>query len=124
MTNLPIVCEVKNQRISNSNETFYRYNVDGTCVWFIQNMVNGNILAADVEAYEKLPDFTFSVIYTKTLYGYYPEDIHVTVNKAVSIKDIDCQIQNLMYARDLANAILSIFSLPEHLNICKKEFSV
>lgn len=117
MSNLNIVCELKKPFDDelNDKETFYRYNIDGVCVWFTQRTDSGNIYSVGIRVNERLSDIEFYIEDGSRHDNYYPENVYIYVHKRLFIEQMDDYIELLKYAKEMSEAIMSIFSLEEHI---------
>ena len=117
MSNLNIVCDLKKELDGelNKDEMFYRYYIDGVCVWFAQHTDSGNIYSVGIRVNERLSDIEFYVEDGSRHDNYYPENVYIFVHKRLFIEDMDDYIELLKYAKEMSEAIMSIFSMEEHI---------
>lgn len=113
MGNLNIVCELKKE--FDNNEMFYRYDIDGTCIWFAQYTDSGNIYSVGIRTNDRLSDIEFYIEDGSRHDNYYPENVYIRVHECLFIEQMDNYIELLKYAKEMSESIMSIFSLEEHI---------
>jgi hypothetical protein len=113
------VLELKQERVGES--VFYRYNIEGTLVWFEQYIENGHIYAAYVCTPDWIEeDFHFYVQGGSRHDYYYPELVEInTKNKSLMVDQVERYVNGLMYAKKIAEAIMDIFDSGEHMELYK-----
>ena len=119
---IELKCEVAEQRDSYIEEgedsTFYRYDIDGTKVWFVQ-YDNGNIYSVYVKQCERLGDIKINIFTDKCYpYIYYPYGCSVVFPSFTITKDCEfgyC-IELIEYIQKVSKAIMNIFDLDLHKN--------
>jgi hypothetical protein len=105
-------------------DIFYRYNIDGTLVWFSQYQQNGNIYTVSVRPSKKLEDFEFYVQDDSRKEKYYPEYVEInTSHERLTVEQIDGYVSALKYAKEIAEAIIGIFESGVHKE-CYDKFNV
>lgn len=119
---IELKCEVAEQRDSYIEEgedsTFYRYDIDGTKVWFVQ-YDNGNIYSVYVKQCERLGDIKINISTDKYYpYIYYPYECSVVFPSFTIVKDCEFHycIELFEYAQKVSKAIMDIFDLDLHKN--------
>jgi hypothetical protein len=93
---------------------FYRYEIDGTVIWFSQYKDNGCIYTVSVALPKELDDFEIYVHDDSRNNIYYPQSFYVRTHKTLTAENMDKYIQNLEYIKGLCEAIMSIFTLGKH----------
>lgn len=113
------VLELKRDKVG---EIFYRYNVNGTLVWFSQYTESGNIYTVSVSAADDIKeDFRFYVVDGSQHEYYYPEFVEINTNhERLTVDKVDEYISGLMYAKNVAMAIMEIFESGEHKELYDK----
>lgn len=118
-----IVCELKQE--FSDKEMFYRYNIDGVCVWFTQHIDDGNIYSVGIRGNERLSGIEFYIEDGSKNDNYYPENVYIRLHERLFIEQIEAYIELLKYAKEMSESIMSIFSSEEHIkyrrNIIQKE---
>lgn len=111
------VLEVKKER--NDGSIFYRYNIDGTKVWFDQYQDSGNIYAVYVRAGDEIQDdFKFCVQDGSQFDHYYPKYIEINTNhERLTVNQVCDYVNGLLYAKRIASAIMKIFENGKHKNL-------
>lgn len=120
---IELKCEVAERRDSYIEEgedsTFYRYDIDGTKVWFVQ-YDNGNIYSVYVKPNEYLGNIKINVSTDKYYpYIYYPYECNVVFPSYTIAKDYEFRycIELFEYAQEISKAVISIFDLDLHKNV-------
>lgn len=100
---------------------FYRYNIEGTLVWFEQYMENGHIYTVAVRTLDWIQDnFQFYVQDGSQHNYYYPKFVEIdTKHERLTVEQVDRYINGLMYVRKIAEAIMGIFESEEHMELYK-----
>ena len=113
------VLELKKERDGES--IFYRYNVEGTLVWFEQYMESGHIYAVGVSTLDWIAEnFQFYVQDGSQHDYYYPEFVEINTNhERLSVDQVDGYVNILMYVKKIAEAIMDIFASGEHMELYK-----
>lgn len=93
---------------------FYRYEIDGTIIWFSQYKDTGCIYTVSVALSEKFNDFEIYVQDDSPNDIYYPQHLTVRTHKTLTMEAMNEYIQNLEYIKDLCEAIMNIFALDKH----------
>lgn len=108
------VLELKKERDEGS--IFYRYNIDGTLVWFDQYQDSGHIYTVAVRAGDEIKeDFQFYVQDDSQNDYYYPKYIEINTNhERLTVDQVDGYVNGLTYAKRIAEAIMEIFENSEH----------
>lgn len=103
------------------DSTFYKYNIDGTLVWFDQHADSGHIFTVLVASSAKLADmFKFYVKDGSRSKYYYPICVEIIANsEALTIDQVDWYVSKLVYAKMVAEAIMEIFESDEHIKLYK-----
>lgn len=96
---------------------FYRYEIDGTVIWFSQYKDYGCIYTVSVALPEKFNDFEIYVQDDSRNDIYYPQNLTVRTHKTLTIETMDEYIKNLEYIKELCEAIMSIFALEKHKDL-------
>ena len=112
------VLELKKDKVS---EIFYRYNIDGTLVWFEQYMESGHIYMVHVSTADDIKeDFKFYVHDGSQHDYYYPEYVEINTNhERLTVDQVEEYVSGLMYAKRVAESIMDIFSSGEHMELYK-----
>lgn len=99
---------------------FYRYNIDGTLVWFEQYKDNGNIYTVSVRTTDEIKeDFNFYVE-DDSPHSYYPKFVEIqTHHERLTVGQVDEYVSGILYAKRVAEAIMSIFESEEHIGLYK-----
>ncbi len=109
------VLELKKERGKDS--IFYRYNIDGTLVWFEQ-YYNGHIYFVSVRPSDEIEDVEFYVNDGSSHDIYYPEWVEINIHhERLTVDQIDGYIIGLQYAKRVAEAIMNIFDNGEHMEL-------
>lgn len=96
-------------------DIFYRYNIDGTLVWFSQYKTNGRIYTVTVRTPEKLDSFELYVQDGSREEKYYPQYVEIsTSHERLNVDQVDAYIDGLKYAKGVAQAIMDIFESGIH----------
>ena len=113
------VLELKKEKVDES--IFYRYNVEGTLVWFEQYVANGHIYTVTVRTLDWIGEnFQFYVQDGSMHEHYYPEFVEINIShKELTVGQIDGYVNGLMYAKKVAQAIMDIFESGEHIELYK-----
>ena len=113
------VLELKKERGGES--VFYRYNIEGTLVWFEQYMENGHIYTVNVCALDWIEEnFHFYVHDGSRHDYYYPELVEINTNhERLTVDQVDGYVNGLMYVKRIAEAIMDIFDSGEHMELYK-----
>lgn len=101
-----------------TNEIFYRYNIDGNLVWFSQMQDSGNIYAVYVRLKE-----CFNECFDVWIHcNFYPDDIDIEVkNSHIKQAEVERVISDINYINNLCDVIMSIFKSEEHYGLwCKR----
>lgn len=108
------ILELKKERDEGS--IFYRYNIDGTLVWFEQYQDSGHIYMVTIGLGDEVEeDFGFYVCDGSQNDHYYPEYIEIcTIHKRLTVDQVDEYVNELLYIQKIAKAIMEIFELDEH----------
>lgn len=102
-------------RARDEGDVFYRYNIDGTLVWFSQYQSNGHIYMVTVRPNEKLENIEFYVQDGSNHDVYYPEWVEIsTCHERLTVDSVDDYINELKYAKETAKAIMDIFESGAH----------
>ena len=111
------VLELKKERDGES--IFYRYNVEGTLVWFEQYMESGHIYTVGVSTLDWIAEnFQFYVQDGSQHDYYYPEFVEINTNhERLSVNQVDGYVNSLMYVKKIAEAIMDIFESGEHMEL-------
>jgi hypothetical protein len=107
------VLELKKER---TDSIFYRYNIDGTLVWFEQYKENGHIYIVWVQTCADLKDdFDFYLQDGSWDENCYPSHVEVNIHhRKLTVEQIDEYISGLLCAKRVAGAIMEIFERSEH----------
>lgn len=110
------VLELKKER---DDSIFYRYNIDGTQVWFEQYQSNGHIYTVTVRPGDEIKgDFSFYAQDGSRTEHYYPEFVEINTNhETLTVDQVDEYISKLSYAKKIAEAIMDIFDYGEHIEL-------
>lgn len=113
------VLELKKER--NDGSVFYRYNAEGTLVWFDQYVENGHIYTVAVRALDWIAEnFTFYVQDGSRRDYYYPEFVEInTQHERLTVDQVEGYVNGLMYVKQVAEAIMGIFENGEHMELYK-----
>jgi hypothetical protein len=113
------VLELKKEKVGES--IFYRYNVEGTLVWFEQYVTNGHIYTVAVRTLDWIGEnFQFYVQDGSMHEHYYPEFVEINIShKELTMGQVDGYVNGLMYAKKVAEAIMDIFESGEHIELYK-----
>ena len=113
------VLELRKERVNES--VFYRYNIDGTLVWFEQYIDSGHIYAVTVRTLDWIKEnFQFSVQDGSQHDYYYPEFVEINTNhERLTTDQVEGYVNGLMYAKRIAEAIMDIFNSGEHMELYK-----
>lgn len=96
-------------------DIFYRYNIDGTLVWFSQYQSNGHIYIVAVRPNDELEGIKFYVQDGSSYEVYYPQYVKIDVShEEFNVDSIDDYIEKLKYAKEVAKAIEDIFNSGVH----------
>lgn len=103
------------------DSTFYRYNIDGTLVWFDQHADSGHIFTVSVKPGDKLANrFNFYVKDGSRSRYYYPICVEIITNsEGLTIDLVDGYVSCIVYAKMVAEAIMEIFESGEHIELYK-----
>jgi hypothetical protein len=102
-------------KIRDESDVFYRYNIDGTTVWFSQYQNNGNIYAVTVRPNDELENIEFYVQDDSRNEIYYPKWVEIsTCHESLNVDSVDDYINELKYAKETAKAIMDIFESGAH----------
>ena len=114
------VLELKKERVGES--VFYRYNIEGNLVWFEQYIDNGHIYGVTVRTPDWIREnFQFYVQDGSQHDYYYPEFVEIsTNNKSLTVDQVEGYVNSLLYAKNIAEAIMDIFKSGEHMELYKK----
>lgn len=112
------VLELKKE---NEDNIFYRYNIDGTLVWFDQYCNSGHIYTVYVRPGDEITEeFEFYVQGSSRVAYDYPEFIEINTNhERLTVDQVDGYVSGLMYAKKIAEAIMDIFKSGEHIELYK-----
>ena len=107
------VLELKKER---TDSIFYRYNIDGTLVWFEQYKKNGHIYIVFIQTCKDLKDdVDFDIQDGSWDENCYPEFVEINIHhRKLTVEQIDEYVSGLLYAKRVANAIMEIFKHGEH----------
>lgn len=113
------VLELKKERVGES--VFYRYNVEGNLVWFDQYIDSGNIYTVAVRTLDWIREnFQFYVQDGSQRDYYYPEFVEINTNhERLTVDQVEGYINGLLYAKQIAEAIMGIFKSGEHMELYK-----
>lgn len=96
-------------------DIFYRYDIDGTKVWFSQYPTNGNIYSVAIRGNEKLGDMiTFRIQDDFNFDVCYPLGIDISIRYNLTLETIDRYIELMQYAKEVATTIMGVFSEGVH----------
>lgn len=116
------ILELTKQR--EEGDIFYRYDIDGTKVWFSQYPQNGNIYSVAIKGNEKLGDMiTFRTQDDFNFDVCYPRGIDISIRYNLTLETIDEHIELIKYAKEIATAIMNIFNNGIHKE-CYDKFHV
>lgn len=97
-------------------DIFYRYDIDGTKVWFSQYPQNGNIYTVAIRPNEELHgeiEFYIQDDYSGDIC--YPTGIYISASsRRLFPEQIDEHIALMKYAKEVAVAIMDIFNKGIH----------
>ena len=103
------------RRVRDEGDIFYRYNIDGTLVWFSQHQSNGHIYTVTVRPNEELENIEFYVQDDSYCDVYYPKWVEIsTHHETLNVDSVDDYINELRYAKETAQAIMDIFESGVH----------
>lgn len=93
-------------------DIFYRYDIDGTKVWFSQYPQNGNIYSVVIRVNERLHgEIEFYLEDDCNGSKCYPISIDIsTGHRRLLPEQIDEHVELIKYAKDVAIAIMNIFN--------------
>ena len=113
------VLELKKERVGES--VFYRYNIEGNSVWFEQYIDNGHIYSVTVRTLDWIREnFQFYVHDGSQHDYYYPELVEINIkNESLGVNQVDGYVNGLLYAKQIAGAIMDIFKSGEHMELYK-----
>lgn len=99
----------------NEGDIFYRYDIDGTKVWFSQYPSNGNIYSVAIRMNEKLNSMIeFHIQDDYGLDTCYPLGINIAIRYSLTLEQMDEHIELMKYAKEVAMAIMNIFNSGVH----------
>lgn len=108
-------------RVRDEGDIFYRYNIDGTLVWFSQYQSNGHIYMVSVRPNEELENIEFYVQDGSNHDVYYPEWVEISAcHEKLTVDSVDGYINELKYAKETAKAIMGIFENGVHKECYEK----
>lgn len=110
------ILELKKTR---EDSIFYRYNIDGTLVWFEQYKENGHIYTVSVTSGDEIKErFRFYVQDGAHTEHYYPVFVKIETNhEGLTVDQVDGYVSDLVYAKMVAKAIMEIFESGEHKDL-------
>ena len=116
---IKVVLELKKTR--DEGDIFYRYNVNGTLVWFSQYQDSGHIYSVIVRPSVELEGIKFYVQDGSMHDVFYPEWVEISVEHArLNVDQVDEHISKLKFAKEVAEVIENIFNCPEHIDLYKE----
>ena len=100
---------------------FYRYNIEGNLVWFEQYIDSGHIYSVTVRALDWIAEnFRFYVQDGSRHDYYYPEFVEINTRQEwLTADQVEGYVNGLMYAKEIAEAIMDIFKRGEHMELYK-----
>lgn len=101
---------------------FYRYNIDGTLVWFEQYKNSGHIYTVSVRPGDEInDDFRFYVQDGSRYDYYYPEFVEIHTNhERLNVDQVDDYVNGILYAKEVAKVIMEIFDNGMHKELYVK----
>ena len=113
------VLELKKEIVG--ERVFYRYNIEGTLVWFDQYVEDGHIYTVAVRTLDWIKEnFQFYVQDGSQHDYYYPEFVEInTCHERLAVDQVERYVSGLMYAKQVAEAIMDIFNSDEHMGLYK-----
>lgn len=111
-----IKCElnvVREEKLGNSvyHNICYRYDIDGNKVVFTQMLELGSIVCVEIRLNkEKLNNTKMYVNVKEDADIYYPQNIEIRFTKTFDFNDTYKYIEELKYAKEIAQAIMDIFA--------------
>lgn len=106
-------------------DIFYRYDIDGTKVWFSQYPSNGNIYTVTIRPNEKLHG-NIEFYLEEDYHGdkCYPVGIYISSGHGrLTPEQVDEHVALMQYAKNVATAIIDIFNNGIHKE-CYDKFHV
>lgn len=97
------------------DDIFYRYNIDGTKVWFMQQQDNGNIYTVSIrpgDEFDDIVEFYMQDDYHSDVY--YPLGIEICTRQRLTLKQMDEYIDLMQHTKEVATAIMNIFESGIH----------
>lgn len=112
-------------RTRDEGDIFYRYNIDGTQVWFSQYPQNGNIYSVVIRTNERLNgEVEFYIQDDNSGDICYPTGIYISAgHRRLLPEQIDEHIKQMKYAKEVAVAIMDIFNSGIHKE-CHDKFHI
>lgn len=106
-------------------DIFYRYDIDGTKVWFSQYPSNGNIYSVAIRTNERLND-KIEFYLQEDYHGdkCYPSGIYISAgHQRLYPEQIDEHVELMKYAKEVAITIMDIFNSGVHKE-CYDKFHI
>lgn len=106
---------------TNTNEIFYRYNIDGNLVWFSQHQDSGNIYSTSIRLNDSSSKYFNVWVKCDDNKTFYPNGIELEMKHShLRTEDIGRVVADIHYIDRLCDAIMSIFKMDEHYGLwCK-----
>lgn len=106
-------------------DIFYRYDIDGTKVWFSQYPQNGNIYSVVIRTNEKLDrKIEFYLEDDCHRNKCYPVGVDISIgHRRLSPAQVEEHVELMQYAKEVAEAIMNIFNDGIHKE-CYDKFHV
>lgn len=106
-------------KIRDEGDIFYRYDIDGTKVWFEQYQSNGHICSVSIRPNEELEDFDFYV--DDNFEDCYPMGVYVHIgNTRLTMEQVDEFVGKVQYAKQVIQAVEGIFESGIHRECYEK----
>ena len=112
------------------DELFYKYDIEGTKVWFTQHLKTGNIYSVSISLPEHLSNIACLYVDCDSHSAYYPSSVDISlcsnkINISLDAYSTDFPvlseyIKNLEYLKELSLSILEIFKDSEHESLYMK----
>lgn len=109
-------------KVRDEGDIFYRYDIDGTKVWFSQYPQNGNIYTVAIRTNEEL-DGEVEFYLQEDYHGdkCYPTGIYISAgHRRLFPEQMDEHIELMKYAKEVAVAIMDIFNGGVHKECYEK----
>ena len=120
------VLEIENKRQNKSfaeyEEVFCQYDIDGTKVVFVQSLECGGIYGVEVRKSNKSKTAIKGMYVVCNFFNetQYPVEVEIDTSGRCYLNDVEQYIENVQYAKEIAQAIMDIFAEGKHWELYQK----